>query len=292
MYYRGDTPQTPGRGVAPSGLPPLATDFPRDERSIVKTANEDSPARALARRQGLSMAIERVLPDVYRIGMGYVSAYVIAQEEVTVIDTGLPKHREIILKAASQAGRKAEEVKHILLTHHHADHTGSLAELMGATNAKAYSHPLDAAIVRGEKPAPGPNREILAGRILGPLMARVTPKLQPVDALQETNDGDEVPAAGGIKAIHTPGHTAGHLAFLWPQNGGVLFAGDAAGNIFGLGPPISALGAMFTEDAAGAKESFRKLAALEFDIACFGHGRPIKGKAHAAFRRRVEKLAK
>ncbi|TMG05861.1 MAG: MBL fold metallo-hydrolase [Chloroflexi bacterium] len=97
----------------------------------------------------MSMAIERVLPDVYRIGMGYVSAYVIAQEEVTVIDTGLPKHREIILKAASQAGRKAEEVKHILLTHHHADHTGSLAELMGATNAKAYSHPLDAAIVRG-----------------------------------------------------------------------------------------------------------------------------------------------
>src|SRR5438876_3910784 len=141
MYYRGDTPQTPGRGVAPSGLPPLATDFPRDERSIVKTANEDSPARALARRQGLSMAIERVLPDVYRIGLGYVSAYVIAQEEVTVIDTGLPKHREIILKAASQAGRKAEEVKHILLTHHHADHTGSLAELDRKSTRLNSSHP-------------------------------------------------------------------------------------------------------------------------------------------------------
>ena len=239
------------------------------------------------------MGIERVfMADVYRIGMGYVSAYLIAQDEATVIDTGLPKHREIILKAASQAGRKPDEVRHILLTHHHADHTGSLAELMGATGAKAYIHPLDAAVVRGEKPAPGPNRDIIAGKILGPLMARVTPKLQPVNALQETNDGDEVPAAGGIKAIHTPGHTAGHLAFLWPQNGGVLFAGDAAGNIFGLGPPISALGAMFTEDAVAAKESFRKLAALEFDIACFGHGGPIKGKAHAAFRHRVEKLAK
>ena len=293
MYYRGDTPQTPGRGVAPSGLPPLATDFPRDERSIVKTANEDSPARALARRQGLSMAIERVLPDVYRIGMGYVSAYVIAQEEVTVIDTGLPKHREIILKAASQAGRKAEEVKHILLTHHHADHTGSLAELLAATSAKAYIHPLDAAVVRGEKPAPRPNRDIMAGKILGPLMARITPKLQPIEALEETNDGDEVPAAGGIKAIHTPGHTAGHLSFLWPHNGGVLFAGDAAGNVlFGPRPPVGALGGMFTEDMAQAKASFRKLAQLEFDVACFGHGGPIKGKAHAAFRREVEKLAK
>ena len=238
------------------------------------------------------MAIEQITPHVSRIGMGYVSAYLIAQDEVTVIDTGLPNHREIILKAASQAGRKPDEVRHILLTHHHADHTGSLAELMGATSAKAYIHPLDAAVVRGEKPAPGPNRENLAGRILGPLMARITPKLQPIEALEETNDGDEVPAAGGLKAIHTPGHTSGHLAFLWPQNGGVLFAGDAAGNIFGLGPPISALGAMFTEDVACAKESFRKLAALEFDIACFGHGGPIKGKAHAAFRRRVEKMAK
>jgi glyoxylase-like metal-dependent hydrolase (beta-lactamase superfamily II) len=237
------------------------------------------------------MAIEQIAPDVLRIGMGYVSAYLIAQDEVTVIDTGLPNHRGIILKAASQAGRKPNEVKHIVLTHHHADHTGSLSELMAATSAKAYVHPLDAVIVRGEKPAPGPNREIIAGRILGALMARVTPRLQPVEALQETNDGDEVPTAGGMTAIHTPGHTAGHLAFLWPQNGGVLFAGDAAGNFFGLGPPTSALGAMFTEDVAAAKASFRKLAELEFDIACFGHGGPIKGKAHAAFRRRVEKLA-
>jgi glyoxylase-like metal-dependent hydrolase (beta-lactamase superfamily II) len=238
------------------------------------------------------MAIERVLPEVYRIGMGYVSAYLIAQDEVTVIDTGLPKHHEIILKAASQAERKPDDVKHIVLTHHHADHTGSLAELMAATSARAYVHPLDAAIVRGEKQAPGPNRDILAGRLLGPLMARITPKLQPVDTLQETNDGDEVPAAGGMKAIHTPGHTAGHLSFLWPHTGGVLFAGDAAGNFLGLGPPTSALGAMFTEDVAAAQESFRKLAALDFDIACFGHGGPIKGKAHAAFRRKVEKMAK
>ena len=115
------------------------------------------------------MGIERVTADVYRIGMGYVSAYLIAQEAVTVIDTGLPKHREIILEAASKAGRKADEVKHILLTHHHADHTGSLAELLAATSAKAYIHPLDAPIVRGEKPAPGPNRDVLAGRVLGPL---------------------------------------------------------------------------------------------------------------------------
>ena len=238
------------------------------------------------------MGIEQVVPHVYRIGMGYVSAYLISLDEVTVIDSGLPKRRDTILNAATEAGRKPGDVKHIALTHHHVDHTGSLAALIAATGAKAYIHPLDAPIVRGEKAAPGPNKAIMAGRLLGPLMDRVSPKLQTVESLQETNDGDDVAAAGGMKAIHTPGHTAGHLAYLWAHDGGVLFAGDAAGNIMGLGPPTSALGGMFTEDIAAAKESFRKLAALEFAVACFGHGGPIRGKAHAAFRRAVEKLAK
>jgi len=178
------------------------------------------------------------------------------------------------------------------ITHHHADHSGSLAALISSTGAHAYIHPLDAPIVRGEQPAPGPNREILAGRLLGPLMARVTPKLQTVDVLHETNDGDEVPAAGGMKAIHTPGHTAGHLSYLWPHKGGVLFAGDAAAHVFGLGPPVGIVGGIFTEDMAAAKDSFRKLAAIEFDIACFGHGGVIKGKAHATFRRKVEEMAR
>jgi glyoxylase-like metal-dependent hydrolase (beta-lactamase superfamily II) len=238
------------------------------------------------------MGIEEVVPQVYRIGNWYVSAYLIAQDEVTVIDSGLPKRRTAILSAATEAGRKAKDVKHIAVTHHHVDHTGSLAALIAATGAKAYIHPLDAPIVRGEKAAPGPNRTVMAGRLLGPLMARMTPKLETVEWLEETNDGEELPAAGGMKAIHTPGHTAGHLAYLWPQNGGVLFAGDAAGNVMGLGPPVNALGAMFTEDVAAAKESFRTLAALEFEVACFGHGGPVKGSAHAAFRRAVEKWAK
>jgi glyoxylase-like metal-dependent hydrolase (beta-lactamase superfamily II) len=239
------------------------------------------------------MPIEKLFPSVYRIGMGYVSAYLIAAEDVTVIDSGLPKHRETIFKAAAEAGRKPEDIKHIALTHHHVDHTGSLAALIAATGATAYLHPLDAPIVRGDKPAPGPNKTVISGRLLGPLLDRISPTLETVDALHETNDGDSIPGAGGMSAIHTPGHTAGHLSFLWPQNGGVLFAGDAAGNLLGrLGPPTSALGGMFPEDIPAATDSFRKLAELEFDTACFGHGGPVKGKAHAAFRRAVEKLAR
>jgi len=233
------------------------------------------------------MGVEQVLPGVYQIGMLYVHAFLIAEDEIALIDSGLPNRKQTVLKALNKAGKKVEELKHIAITHHHVDHTGSLAALVAATGAKAYIHPFDAPIVRGEKPMPKP--KVMLGRIID----RVAhPNLEPVRDLTEVNDGDELMIAGGMKAIHTPGHTAGHLVYLWPQQGGVLFAGDAAGNVLrGPAPPVGVLGGSFTEDMAVAKESFRKLAALEFDKACFGHGGVIKGKAHAAFRRAVEKMA-
>jgi hypothetical protein len=49
---------------------------------------------------------------------------------------------------------------------------------------------------------------------------------------------------------------------------------------------------MFTVDHELAKESFRKLAALEFDTVCMGHGGTLTGQAHAAFKRAVEKMAR
>jgi glyoxylase-like metal-dependent hydrolase (beta-lactamase superfamily II) len=66
----------------------------------------------------------------------------------------------------------------------------------------------------------------------------------------------------------------------------ILFAGDAALNVLGLRPPL----AMATEDMAQAKESVRKMAALDFDIACFGHGGIMRKDAVLRFRRFAEKL--
>ncbi len=55
-----------------------------------------------------------------------------------------------------------------------------------------------------------------------------------------------------------------------------------------LGMPIG----MFTVDREQAKESIRRLAGLEFDVACFGHGRVLKGEANLRFRRLAERLAR
>lgn len=234
------------------------------------------------------MALEEIVSGVYGIGMGYVNAFFIVGEDgLTLVDSGLAKKKDTILSAVAGAGRQPQELGHILITHHHVDHIGSLAALKEATGAKCYVHPADSPIVRGDEPQPGPNPGSLLGKLAGPLLSRMSPPAPPADVDVEVADGEELPLAGGIKAVHTPGHTPGHLSFLLPSKN-VLFVGDAAANMLRLGLPIG----MFTADREQAKESIGKLAALEFDVACFGHGRVLKGEANLRFRRLAEKLAR
>lgn len=234
------------------------------------------------------MAVEEIVSGVYGIGMGYVNAFFIVGEDgLTLVDSGLAKKKDTILSAVAGAGRLPQELGHILITHHHIDHIGSLAALKEATGAKCYVHPADSPIVRGDEPQPGPNPGSLLGKLAGPLLSRMSPPAPPADVDVEVADGEELPLAGGIKAVHTPGHTPGHLSFLLPSKN-VLFVGDAAANMLRLGLPIG----MFTADREQAKESIGKLAALEFDVACFGHGRVLKGEANLRFRRLAEKLAR
>ncbi len=234
--------------------------------------------------------MEEIFPHVYALPLGYVNAFMLAEEDgLTLIDAGLRGNERRIWKAVAGIDRKPEDVRRVLVTHHHADHVGSLAAIKEASGAEAYVHPLDAPIVAGEKPRPDANRGSIAGRLFGRMILRLPPnKPEPVAADHEINDGNDLPIAGGVRVIHTPGHTAGHVSFFIEAHGGVLFAGDAAANLFGrIGKPLL----IFTEDMDAVKESMRKLAELEFDTACFGHGRVLKGKAHAAFRRYVEKMA-
>lgn len=104
------------------------------------------------------------------------------------------------------------------------------------------------------------------------------PGMEPLEIEEEVEDGDEV--AGDLRVIHVPGHAAGQLAFLWPQQGGVIFAADAAANVLGLGyAPVY-------ENLDEGRRSLARLAGLEFEVACFGHGSAIVGGAAQRFRQK------
>jgi glyoxylase-like metal-dependent hydrolase (beta-lactamase superfamily II) len=230
------------------------------------------------------MGAKRVTDGLTIIPMGGVNAYLVdGAEGLTLVDTGLPGNAARIEGALRASKRHPGDVANILITHYHADHIGGLAEIARRTGGAVHVHPLDAGNVRSGTRQPEVRPRSPLGRLL---MAMSRPRaIEPATVDRELAAGEDLPITGGMAAIHSPGHTPGHTSFLW-ASGGVLFAGDAASNVFGrLGP------ALVDEDPAQADRSFALLAGLEFDVAVFGHGRPIVGSAGRRFRRAARRLA-
>ncbi|MFN2589494.1 MAG: MBL fold metallo-hydrolase [Actinomycetota bacterium] len=235
------------------------------------------------------MTTKEVASGVHHVVRGLVNAFLVeADDGLAIIDSGLPKNAEAFLASIGQLGHRAADVSSIVVTHHHVDHVGSLAALAGATGAVVYAPAADAAIIRGEANPPRPNPSSILGRLTTSLVARFGPSADPATIDHEVVDGEILAVAGGLRAVHTPGHTAGQTSFLLSRDGGVLFVGDAASTLVGrLGPPVRGVESFHTEDPAEANRSFRKLAALEFEIALVGHGPPILRNAADRFRARL-----
>jgi glyoxylase-like metal-dependent hydrolase (beta-lactamase superfamily II) len=184
-----------------------------------------------------------------RVDLGFVSAYVLVRgAEAAVVDTGVGGSADEIEAVLDDAGPGWAGVRHVVLTHKHPDHVGSLGEVADrASGATLYAGAAD---------------------------------LDAIDAprrLRAVADGDDV---FGLQVVATPGHTAGHVA-VFDTDSAVLVAGDALTNNGGL----SGSNPQFTEDEAAAAESVRKLAALEPRVILVGHGPPVEQAAAAELQR-------
>ncbi len=211
--------------------------------------------------------------------LGNGRAYLVLDgTEVTLIDTGMRNSARRVLDALRTLGRPPAQVRRIVITHYHSDHVGSVAALAARTGAEVLVHALDAPVVRGERLPASPRFP----RPFQLLIRRAVPLPVPVVVDRELVDGDELPVLGGLRVIHTPGHTAGSIC-LYSAERRLIFTGDAAMHLplFGLRQPPRLL----SEDSATARASLRRLADLDVAIACFGHGRPLTCDAGRRLRR-------
>ena len=229
---------------------------------------------------------KEVARGVYQVGLRGVNVFLIdAGDGLVLVDAGLKGSPAHITEAIYSLGRLPQDVIAIVVTHTHRDHVGGLAEMKRRTGAEVWMPPADAALVRdGLYGRPfGPGRDRASRAITRAMNLLPASRGEPVAVAHEVSDGEVLPF-DGLRAVHTPGHTAGHLALLLPREGGVLFVGDAASNMLrtGLSP--------LNEDVAGAWRSLRSLAALQFEVACFAHGRALRGKASEAFRELVRRF--
>jgi len=201
------------------------------------TTTSSSPPTTSDGVPATSLAWERVV-------LGGVSAYVLVRAgEAAVVDTGNPGDAGDIEATLDGLGIGWSDVSHIILTHLHGDHVGSLGDVMTAAPAAV-----------GFAGAPD------------------IPNIPSPRTLTPVGDGDSV---FGLDIIATPGHTPGSIV-VRDLGSGLLVAGDALrgedGGVIGANP-------RFTDDMGLANESIKKLAALQFDTVVFGHGDPVVGGA-------------
>lgn len=243
----------------------------------------------------MSVEPRLVVPGVwllpFEVGQAYIWDW---GGGLTVVDSGLAGSAEAILNAVRAIGRRPDDVQEIVLTHYHDDHRGGAAELARRTGASIVAHRTEASVIRGERPQTPPTLTDFERPIAEGVLARMAPKgapsggdeplalaalarqlvfsaLPPVEVHREVEDGDAVGGRGLV--VHIPGHTAGSIAVLAPALG-VLFTGDTLASYEGEVIP-----GVFNVDRAALLESIAKLARLEFEVACFGHGAPVVGGA-------------
>mgnify|MGYP006284029851 CR=1 FL=1 len=233
------------------------------------------------------MKVEAVVGSLYRVDLGMVNAYLIDEEEITLIDSGMPGKADSIMSAVEQIGRPPEELKHIVLTHLHADHIGSAAELKRRSGATVYMHPADAEAAGSGRSARqmNPAPSLLSFLVTKLLMGRMSFDVDPVATDRTVEEGERLDFAGGAEVLHLPGHAAGQIGLLLPNHGGVLIAADAATH---MGPRIG--WPIVVEELETTKATLRRIATMEFEVALFGHGRPILSGAAEEFRRRFGAL--
>src|SRR5215831_21243309 len=93
-------------------------------------------------------ASQQVVPGLFVIPTGIVNTFLIdAPDGCVLVDAGLPGHDADILQGIAESGRRPTDIRHLIVTHAHPDHIGSLAALQSATRAAVYCHPADAPIV-------------------------------------------------------------------------------------------------------------------------------------------------
>ena len=227
------------------------------------------------------MATTTLIKGLHHIAAGPFNVYLLeAPEGLTLIDTGMPESEGKIVEGIRGVGHSERDLRHILLTHAHPDHIGSHAALKAASGARSYMHAADAPIAEagtGFRPMT-PSPELL-GQVLYRVFKSADAKVPPAGIDHHVADGEVLPIAGGLQAIHVPGHCAGQLAYLW-RAGGVLFAGDAFITMLGLRLPIC------FEDLAEGRRSLKTLGNYTYAIACTGHGKPLMADASTKVRRK------
>lgn len=217
------------------------------------------------------------LIDGYDLGLpDRTGTYVIQDEELTLLETGPSMSVPFILEGLKELNLKPEDVKHIIVTHIHLDHSGGLGLLLkDCPNASVYVHP------KGARHLIDPSRLIQGAKaVYGEQFDKLFEPILPVPEEKVIIKGDNETLRIGtnceLQFLHTQGHCDHHFSIYDPVSNGI-FTGDTLGvnydalleefNIQLYLPSTSPN--QFKPDAT--LESLERIKALNVNTIFFGH---------------------
>lgn len=207
----------------------------------------------------------QITPCFHRIG-GFVNQYLLVEDnELTLIDTGMPSNGKKVLDYLEKAGYKPENLKRILITHSDPDHYGAAQYIRTATGAEIWTSQLEADAMKIGSSSRDITPKGLFALIFPLLGIFFSTPPTPVDRV--IKDGETLSILGGLQVIASPGHTPGHISFYLPVDQ-ILIAGDAISAKNGMLIPTTN---STTGDPIQAKASFEKLMLLQPRIIGCGH---------------------
>lgn len=255
----------------------------------------------------LSERPDEVAPGIWRVKVPLhvrvepANAYLLvdADGSLTIFDTGVAPQATRLWRSAIEAiGRTPDDVRQVIVSHHHPDHiggTGALHRLTGAPMLGSASTIQQAPDVWGDR---GRIEAYLAAvddhlrehglpeevaerlRHEGDI-ARMAIELPPDDAWEPLDEGDRIEAAGRTWHVQlTPGHADGHLVLHDREGDGLLLAGDHL--LERISPAVGRFPRHEKDPLARYLESLIKVAMLDPKLVLPGHGDPFEGGAERA----------
>lgn len=218
---------------------------------------------------------QRINSSLHEINLGMVNVFLLEASDgsLILVDTGMPKSEQKIIKYVNSLGKSVSDIKYILLTHSHIDHMGSAADLKKLSNAMLGVNENGIKFVDGtgglQMPSTSSSKDLKMKFMMGfakVFMRFMKPKfVKPDMVLKEGVFPEQMHI--NAKILETPGHTPDSISIYLPDSKTVI-VGDM---LFGTADKLVA--PHFYDDYIALLSSIKKIRDLNPDLICVSHGK-------------------